>query len=311
MKFLLTNFWLKILALFVAGIVWLHVATDRVYRTTRNIPVGRVMVREGLVVSPDFPDTLRVVIEATGKDLIFLGTETPSLQINATSYEAGRRVIGLGAEQLRLLGTETNAQVIRVVTPEFVEVDFSEMAHANLSVRAVFDPLTEDGFMVGPDIEISPRKIAVHAPSQYLKNVTEILTDSVPIRGLRNEVTFWLPLANPDTRVYRLEPDSVKVTLSILPTQRLVLDSIPVQLLNVSPSMLTRVIPSMLQIELIGPSSLTSLPTRNDLRATIDANHLDSLKQGVIEFHVPTGWLIGMRSAESAQLIMVNKDEMQ
>lgn len=308
MKLLLTNFWLKILAVLVAGLVWLHVATDRTYRTTRNIPVGRVIVREGLVAPPEFPDTLRVVVEATGKELILLGTETPALQINATSYDVGRRVIGLSAEQLRLLGTETDARVIRVVTPEFVEVDFSEMAHATLPVRAIFDPLTEDGFMVGSEVDISPRKIAVHAPSKYLSEMTEALTDSVPIRGLRNEVTLWLPLANPDPRVFRLEPDSVRVTLTILPTQRLQFDSIPIQIFNLSSEMLTRVSPTFVRIELIGPSTLTSKPDAGDIRATIDADRLDSLKQGVIELHAPNGWLIGNSSAKSAQVIMVKRD---
>lgn len=303
------NLPLKFLSLVIAGLVWLHVQTDQEYHVERTLPVSRIILRDGLVLSSRGPDSLRVVVAATGKELLMLEHEPVNVQISLGSYGSGQHVVGLSAEQLLLSGTETGATIARVLSPEFVELSIDQMSHRSLPVRALFDPLTDDGYIVGKEIQVTPPSCAAHGPKALLDSLDELLTDSIPLRGLRNSVTLTVPVHLPDPLVYRLEPDSVQVTLQILPTRTIRLDSVPLGFTHLAEAISGRIFPAYVHLDLIGPANSDRTPDGASIRATVNAQAVDSLGHAPIEVSLPDGWLVARLSPATVQVALTHKDQ--
>ena len=79
------NMTLKALALALAVLLWVHVATDKSYEVEATLPVTDVSLGVGLALAEAPPDSITALITASGKDLLLICLP-PSLlpQLNHT-----------------------------------------------------------------------------------------------------------------------------------------------------------------------------------------------------------------------------------
>ena len=94
MRFLLNNFWLKMLALVMGLLVWIHVATEKTYTYQLKLPVTHVELKVHHTLAALPPESLSVMVSARGKQLLQTAWRDQGVRINASKLLAGEYVLG-------------------------------------------------------------------------------------------------------------------------------------------------------------------------------------------------------------------------
>src|SRR3989304_9339473 len=105
---LLHNFWLKIMALVMGLLVWLHVATEKTYEYELKLPITHVALKDSLTLSRQPPDSLLVAVSANGKQLLRRKWRDRGLRVNASQYRPGRFTLSFSTENTSLAGPSSD-----------------------------------------------------------------------------------------------------------------------------------------------------------------------------------------------------------
>jgi len=68
------NLWVKLAAVVLAVLLWFHVATEKVYQHQYALPLTQVDIDENLVLTEPYPDSITVLVSASGKVLLRFAT---------------------------------------------------------------------------------------------------------------------------------------------------------------------------------------------------------------------------------------------
>src|SRR3989304_6003996 len=93
LKSLIRNSGLKLLALFIALLLWFHAATERVYLVEATFPVSYENLPDSLYLLNDLPMEFRVKIRGQGKELLLLSFFTPTIRVDLRDQSPGRKTI--------------------------------------------------------------------------------------------------------------------------------------------------------------------------------------------------------------------------
>ena len=99
-----------------------------------------------------------------------------------------------------------------------------------------------------------------------------------------------------------LTPDSVLVTIEIVPVKTRVFESIPIVVYNTPPESKIQLTPKSLNIELTGPPDDIDLLNRNALVASVDFRNRDSAGMAPIRIECPSHFRVKKASAETVAL---------
>src|SRR5437016_5209707 len=118
---LFDNLGLKLTALLLALLVYLHVYTERPARMMFSFPLQITDLDSTLSLSGPVPSAVIAELRGTGKQLIRLRLGEPALKISLAGVGRGRFERSLTAEDLPISGSE-GIEVERMVGPRMVEV---------------------------------------------------------------------------------------------------------------------------------------------------------------------------------------------
>lgn len=298
----LDNLWLKIFALIMGLLLWFHVATNKVYNHQLNLPVSEIMVKDDLSLIGGKLDSMTVVVSATGKQLLRTRWQAGGVRINASQFQAGRHNMTLGTGNTFLADGSNLVTLEEIVFPTslLLNIDF----RLERSLRVVPDIIAtpDDGYAVKTMSEPVPAEVTVIGPRSVVKGLNLVNTERKELTGLRNNISLTLPVLVPPGQDISIQPDSVQVTLEIVPVKTRVFDGIPVVVYNAPPGREVLINPAIIRVELTGPPAEIDLLNRNALIASVDYRLIDSTFTAPIKIDSPSHFQVKETSADSATL---------
>ncbi|MGB2981235.1 MAG: hypothetical protein WBC77_08310, partial [Candidatus Zixiibacteriota bacterium] len=89
-RIIFQSFWFKLAAIVMALLLWLHVATDKVYEHSHIFPLEILDVPEGLILAEQIPDQIDIKVRGRGKALLkLLLADKKSIKIDAQKFKRG------------------------------------------------------------------------------------------------------------------------------------------------------------------------------------------------------------------------------
>ena len=252
MKWLLRNFWLKLVAFVMALLIWVHVATEKTYNYELQMPISEITLKEGLTLAEAPPDSIVVAVSARGKQLLRQQWRSRGVRINANQFQAGRFNLTVSANNTSLSQPTGEVSLDEVISPTMIQLWIDAEDSIQTMITADIDAAADDGFAIGHELEIEPAEVTLIGPRSELNKARVVRTRHKRLESLRNTVTIKLPLVPPPGYGFRVQPDSVAVTIPVLPVKTRVFEKVAVAVLNVPPDQLYRVEPSTVKVELTG-----------------------------------------------------------
>jgi len=303
MNWLLKNFWLKIVAFGLGLMVWVHVATEKTYNYEFLLPVTEITLNDGLALSKPPPESLVVVVSATGKQLLRRKWRQQGVKINAGQYQAGRFNVGLSSQNTSLVYQTSGISLDEVIAPSTMRLEIDVESSVELPITADLETVADEGFAVGRHIGLEPTRATLIGPRSRLQSIRALSTEPRRLGSLRNSVTVTLPLATPEGYGFRLEPESVAVTVPVFPVKTRIFEEIPVLVFNAPGGTMPRTEPNKLRVEVTGPPANIDQLDANALTLSVDYRRRDSLGWTDVKFDCPAGFRLRTISSDSVQII--------
>jgi len=132
---LLENMGLKLIALLLALVVYLHVYTDRPATLIWTFPVEVADVADSLAIVSQTPTTVSAELKGTGKQLIRLRLAEPRLRVSLAGASPGRFQRALTAQDLPLV-TQIGLEVSHFIGPQMLELQLDRVIERDVPVAA-------------------------------------------------------------------------------------------------------------------------------------------------------------------------------
>ncbi len=304
MKRIFNNFWLKILALVIGLLLWFHVETEKIYNYQLTLPVTKVDVREhySLVSTP--PESLVVVVSAKGKQLLSSSWRNQGVRINISKLQSGDHTVTLNGDNTFLVSSTKNVRLEDIVSPTNLDLVLDQESHTDVAVTPDLITVPDEGFAVSRRMDIVPDRVTLYGPKSALKSIAAVHTEHRELSGLRNNVTLSLPLVSPQGYGMRLQPDSVKVTVEVVPVKTRVYDNLPIVVYNVPVDHSARISPDVVRVELGGPPEDIDLLNRNAITVSTDYKLATPTGMAPIKIDCPSGFRVRKSSVDSVRIII-------
>lgn len=297
------HMWLKIIALCLGLLLWFHVATEKVYNYQLKLPVVEVVLDQNLALSQAPPDSLEIIVSATGKQLLRQKWRDRGLKIIATQLGVGRRQFTLSTSNTFLISPSVDVSLDEVISPTTPIFWVDQIAEITAKVTPDIISEPDDGFALSGVSATVPAEVTVTGPRSVIRTISEIFTVRKELSGLRNNLDLTLPLALPEGYGISLDPDSVSVSVRVVPVKTRVFKDVPVVVYNAPPNQTVSSQPASVRIELTGPPQEIDLLNINALIASVDFVQKDTANQAALKIDCPTKFRVKNSSVDSVTLV--------
>ena len=303
MNWLLKNFWLKVVAFGLGFLVWIHVATEKTYNYEFRLPVTEITLKDSLALSKSPPESLLVSVSATGKQLLRRKWRQQGIRINASQFRAGRFNINLSTQNTSLVRQTAEITLDDVISPTMIQFEIDIESSVELPIAAALETVAADGFAVGQQIDVEPYSTTLIGPRSRLQSIDTIFTEPSRLGSLHSSVTVTLPLVTPSGYGFRIEPESVTVTIPVFPVKTRIFEEVPVLVFNAPAGAIPGTEPDHLRLELTGPPDVVDQLDPNALTLSVDYRLRDSVGHTAVKFDCPPGFRLRSISADSVKIL--------
>jgi len=188
-----TNFFWKLLALAIAVVIWMVVATEPELSTFATVPLEFRNLPPDLEIASE-PDT-SVSLELRGPagalrgvggfEPFGLGSLRPAVILDMSGTQPGERTFAIGNGSVRL---PRGVYLVRAV-PSAVRFDFEHRASRFVPVTPRFSGEGVNGYSVA-QVDIEPKELPVVGPASHVARVHDAVTDPVDVSNVVGESQF-------------------------------------------------------------------------------------------------------------------------
>jgi len=208
-RWVLHNFWLKVLSLLIATGLWLAISPDQEpAEVAVRVPIEFRHVPEGLEISSTTIPDAQIRVRGPERLIRDLRSTDVHAELELVDALAGDRTFDLTAQQIR---HQRELEVVQVV-PGQVHLSFDTRLTREVEIR----PRVTGNFVPGEQITkvlVDPERVTVTGPRHHVEMMDAATTDPVDASGTRTQATFVTNVYVADALVQVVQPTPVRVTV--------------------------------------------------------------------------------------------------
>lgn len=205
---------LKVLALFLACVVWFFVSAPRRERATERAfaaPLAIASLPRDLVITNQIPDTVSVRLRGRVSDLRALSSQNLEVTVDVSWVQAGEATITLRPQAINV---PPDIDVISI-EPNKIRFHIEPLRQKIVRVRALLLGNPPAGYRVG-DPTLVPDQALVSGPASQVKNLEDVATERIIMTGRTDTFTQSAAVVSDSPFVRVIDPLAVQVTVPVL-----------------------------------------------------------------------------------------------
>jgi YbbR domain-containing protein len=208
-RWVLHNFWLKVLSLLIATGLWLAISPDQeLAEVAVRVPIEFQHVPTHLEISSiTIPDAQ---IRVRGPERLIRNMRSTDIhaELELGDVKPGERTFDLTAQQIR---HDRELHIVQVV-PGQVHLAFDMRLTREVEIHARVTGNFVQGEQIGK-VVVEPETVTITGPRHHVETVDAATTDPVDASGTRTQATFVTNVYIPDPLVQVVQPAPVRVTV--------------------------------------------------------------------------------------------------
>ena len=208
-RWVLHNFWLKILSLLLATGLWMAIAPDQEpAEVAVRVPIEFQHVPPRLEISSITIPEAQIRVRGPERLIRELRSADIHAELELADAKPGERTFDLTAQQIR---HQRDLHVVQVV-PGQVHLSFDTRLTRDVEVR----PRVTGNFLAGEQISkvlVDPERITITGPKHHVETMDAATTDPVDASGTTSQATFVTNVYVADPLVQVVQPTPVRVTV--------------------------------------------------------------------------------------------------
>lgn len=208
------NFWLKLLSLALAVLLWWAVSHDPTVESVITAPLEFHHAPENLEMSVEGQMQVQVRVRGPERTIRRLTAADVQAIVDLSGARVGQRTFDLTSKQVHV----PDAVEVVQIEPSQVRLDFDQRAMRTVDVRPRVIGSLVTGYRIS-DVSADPEKISIVGPEHRVNEVADAITDPVDATGVVGAATFTTHayVTDPLVRVQRPGPIHVTVTTAKTP----------------------------------------------------------------------------------------------
>lgn len=212
---LLENLSIKLVALLLAVLLYLHVYTERPATMVVSFPLEVTDLADSLALTGDAPEPVRAELTGTGKQLIRLRLTEPRIKVSLVGVGPGHYERTLTVDDLPLLATE-KIEVQRLVSPRVIRLQLDHEVERELPLAVRVAGAPREGWTWRGDVTLDPARIRLRGPRGSLAGLDSVVLAPVRLDGKADTVRAT---SRPDSLPFGAEADPAEVRV-VVPLKR-------------------------------------------------------------------------------------------
>jgi YbbR domain-containing protein len=212
-RWVLHNFWLKVLSLLIATGLWLAISPDQEpAEVALRVPIEFEHMPPELEISSVTIPEAQIRVRGPERLVRELRSSDIHTELELGDAKPGERTFDLNAQQVRL---HRDLSVVQVV-PTQVHLSFDTRMTREVEIHA----RVTGNFVAGEQIAkvlVDPERITISGPRSHVVAVDAAATDPVDASGTRTQATFVTNVYVTDALVQVVQPTPVRVTVIMGP----------------------------------------------------------------------------------------------
>jgi YbbR domain-containing protein len=208
-RWVLHNFWLKVLSLVIATGLWLAISPDQEpAEVAVRVPIEFQHVPPQLEISSVTIPEAQIRVRGPERIVRELRATDIHAALDLADAQPGERTFDLTAQQIR---HQRDLTVVQVV-PGQLHLSFD----SRLTREVEIHPRVTGNFVPGEQIGkviVDPERVTITGPRHHVEQVDAAGTDPVDASGTRTQATFVTNVYVSDALVQVVRPTPVRVTV--------------------------------------------------------------------------------------------------
>ena len=276
---LLDNLGLKLFALLLAVLLYLHVLTERSVEETVEFPLAVTGLADSLAIATSPPATIAARLSGTGKQILRLRYLRPPFDLSLAGVGPGTFQRAITPVDVPLPGA-TGVTVLEVLAPARVSLEVTAREERRVAVYVRTTGTPARGFVVGAAPLVRPATVRVSGPAPWLAKLDSVFTAPVPVAGRRESLAVVQPIG-PLPLYVHATPGSVFVSVPIEVEETREV-RVPVEVRGVRAELRAEPQPREILVTWRGPRSLAA-----DIRPSAYRARVDAARRGRGEWALP------------------------
>ncbi len=228
MRWLLHNIWIKLLAIFMAFLLWFHVATERDYEVDIRYQLEYENLDDSLILATPPPKQATVRCVGSGKNIIPLIFRERVWTIDLSRQQEGQRTLRILARNAPTFDIQgLDLSFIKQGGELTLDIDRKTQKKVPVVPMITFEP--RSGYVrVGP-VEIVPDSVVLQGPKSVLAGLTSVETRQTTFEDLTGHVDDEIDLAPMNIYNVTRTIDQCRVYADVQPYAEKIFSGIPIR----------------------------------------------------------------------------------
>ena len=260
------NFGLKLLALFIAALVWFTMGGEYIVERIVQVPLEMRNRPERLELVGNPPDQVEVRLQGPSGVLSRLQPGDVVAILDLGAARPGARLFHLRTDEVRGPFGVTVSQVV----PQTVSLAFEPGESRVVPIRPDVEGDPAPGFSRG-SVTVTPGSVEVVGPSSDLHALREASTEPVTIDGATEAVVQTVTVGVADSALRLRQPTSAEVRVEIVPAPiERTLPEVTVGMRNLPEGTRATSNPAVIRVSVRGSREAIAALDPADVRAFVD-----------------------------------------
>ena len=239
---------LKLLALALAGLLWLTVAGEHVVERGMRVPLEFRNIPPALEIVGDPPSSVDVRVRGSSALLSRLDPGEVVAVLDLKDARAGSRLFHIANDEVR---SPYGVEVSQVV-PGTLALELERSGRRTVPVVPALDGEPAPGFVTGK-VTSEPATVEVVGPESRLRQLTGATTEPVAMTAAQARVRDVVTIGIADPAVRLVQPQNATVVVEVLPAPiERDLAGLPVRWRNLGAGLQAQVQPSLTRLTVRG-----------------------------------------------------------
>jgi diadenylate cyclase len=208
-RYVLHNFWLKVLSLLMATALWFLISPDQQpAEVAIRGPIVFQHVPEQLEISSESISDAQIRVRGPEQIIRHLQASEIHAEIDLADVKPGERTFDLTSQQVRHPRDVTVVQVV----PSQLHLAFDTRLTREVEIRPrVIGDFADDEYKATAD----PSHITITGPRNHVEKIESATTDPIDAKGTRGRAVFTTNVYVADPLVQVVQTTSIRVTVVV------------------------------------------------------------------------------------------------
>jgi hypothetical protein len=256
-------------SLSVALILWIMVATEKIYSYQIRVPIEIAHLAPNKTLLEPIPEFAVIEVQGKGRSLIAAWFYDVRFRLEFAAIKKNQQInLNNYVSYLDLPATFA-LQIQEIIEPETFELKIDDLLEKTVLVELSEKIDVEDGYVFA-DHTFGPDSVIIKGPKSKVEKIQSIMSGKIDQHSTTSAFSHKLTLQNPEPGILEISPQNVQVDIDIQLLVDRIVYKIPIIIRNVRGNLDVTAIPPELALKVKGGEKIVADLQASDIKAEID-----------------------------------------